>query len=449
MNQRLRRVRGSFMIVAAVVLFATTTVGIGGSAHAELSAATRTPVMGGSILNADELTRWFNANRAGHDQPRLPALNNDLHALAQIFLDEGARENVRGDIAFVQSVIETGWFVFSDNGQIRPEFNNYAGINANNGRRKGTTCAEEVLDAPLLSRCFPTPQIGVRAQIQLLRGYADPSSRNLPDRLRMPPSDRIGLAPWWEWFGGNSPTGKLIWASAPDYGIRILQLYSSALTFNGHPPLGLAGTNPIGAVDAITRVPGGLRVAGWTIDPQTADPIAVTAWNNGLPTTFVTDVQRPDLASVFPAYGALPHGFDRVVPAPAGTYNACVAGENVGPGTSSWLGCRTVTVSNEPQGVLDVVQATSAGADVAGWALDPDTADSVDVHLYVDGVFDRVVPASQTRPDIAAAFPGYGAPHGFSASVPMASGNHQLCAYAIGKGPGVNALISCRTVSVP
>jgi hypothetical protein len=77
----------------------------------------------------------------------------------------------------------------------------------------------------------------VRAQIQLLRGYADPKSRNLPDRLRMPPSDRIGLAPWWEYFGGNSPTGKLIWASAPDYGIRILQLYSGALMFNGLPPL--------------------------------------------------------------------------------------------------------------------------------------------------------------------------------------------------------------------
>jgi hypothetical protein len=448
MNQRLRRGRGSFMAFVAVVVFATTTTGIGSSAHAELSAATRTPVMGASILNADELARWFNANRAGREQPRLPALNNDVHALAQIFLDEGARENVRGDIAFAQSVIETGWFVFSDNGQIRPEFNNYAGINASNGRRKGTTCADEVLDAPLLSRCFPTPQIGVRAQIQLLRGYADPSSRYLPDRLRMPPSDRIGLAPWWEWFGGNSPTGKLIWASAPDYGIRILQLYSSVLTFNGHAPLGLFGTNPIGAVDAISRVPGGLRVSGWTIDPQTADPIAVTAWNNGLPTTFTTDVQRPDLAQIYPAYGALPHGFDRVVPAPAGTYNACVAGENVGAGTSSWLGCRTVTVSNQPQGVLDSVQATFRGATVAGWALDPDTADSIDVHLYVDGAFNRVVPATQTRPDIAAAFSGYGAPHGFSASVPMASGNHQLCAYAIGKGPGVNSLFGCSSVTV-
>jgi Mannosyl-glycoprotein endo-beta-N-acetylglucosaminidase len=405
--------------------------------------------MGHSILSADDLARWFNANRAGRDQPRLPAVNNDIHVLAQIFLDEGAREGVRGDIAFVQSVIETGWFVYSDSGQIRPEFNNYAGINANDGRRKGTTCAEEALDAPLASRCFPTPQIGVRVQIHLLRGYADPSSRNLPDRLRMPPSDRIGLAPWWEYFGGNSPTGKLIWASAPDYGIRILQLYSTALTFNGQPPLGIAGTDPIGAVDGIWRVPGGLRVAGWSIDPQTAAPIAVTAWNNGQPTTFTTDVHRPDLAEVYPAYGGL-HGFDRVVPAPAGTYPACIAGENTGAGTSTWLSCRMVTVSNQPEGVLDVVQATFGGATIAGWALDPDSADPVGVHIYVDGAFHGDVMASVSRPDVAAAYPAYGDVHGFSTAIDAGGGPHEVCAFAINTGPGnLNPLIGCRTVAVP
>ena len=157
-----------------------------------------------------------------------------MRALAQIFIEEGALEGVRGDMAFVQAVLETGGFFYSDNGQIRPEFNNYGGINANDGRRKGTTCADEVLDLPLKSRCFPTPQIGVRANIHLLRGYADPLVDGIcTDRIRMPPSDRIGIAPIWEYFGGNSPTGKLIWASAPDYGLRIIQLYSGALVLNG------------------------------------------------------------------------------------------------------------------------------------------------------------------------------------------------------------------------
>ncbi len=76
----------------------------------------------------------------------------------------------------------------------------------------------------------------MRNQIHLLRGYADPTTKTLTDRLRMPPSDRIGLAPIWELFGGNSATGKLIWASAPDYGLRILAMYSDALVFNGANP---------------------------------------------------------------------------------------------------------------------------------------------------------------------------------------------------------------------
>jgi hypothetical protein len=225
-------VRRSAVVLVSLVLLGTAFVSAAPApnAHAQ-TVTTQTPVMGPSLLNADQLVRWYQSR--GYGPPRLPALGNNLHALAGLFISEGAIEGVRGDIAFVQAVLETGGFFFPDNGQIRPEFNNYGGINAFDGRRRGTTCAEEILDAPMASRCFPTPQIGVRANIHLLRGYADPLSRNLPGRLRMPPSDRIGLAPIWEYFGGNSPTGKLIWASAPDYGIRILQLYSGALVLNG------------------------------------------------------------------------------------------------------------------------------------------------------------------------------------------------------------------------
>ena len=162
-----------------------------------------------------------------------PRSATTCRALAQLFIDEGGLDGVRGDMAFVQAVAETGGFTYAANGQIRPEFNNYGGINANDGRRKGTTCAEEVLDAPLKSRCFDTPQIGVHANIHLLRSYADPTAKGLPNRVRSAPDDRAGIAPIWELFGGNSATGKLIWASAPDYGLRIIQLYSDALVLNG------------------------------------------------------------------------------------------------------------------------------------------------------------------------------------------------------------------------
>jgi hypothetical protein len=152
-------------------------------------------------------------------------------ALAQIFIDQGRAQGVRGDIAFAQSMLETGWLSFPAAGQIRGTFNNYAGLYAYNNRRTGTTCADEKKYEPTLpSRCFATPQAGVAAQITLLRGYADPTTKgkNLVPR---PPDDRIGVAPIWEDFGGQS--GKAIWATAIDYGISVLKVYSAALVYNG------------------------------------------------------------------------------------------------------------------------------------------------------------------------------------------------------------------------
>ena len=48
-----------------------------------------------------------------------------------MFVDEGNRYLVRGDIAFAQSIIETGWFNFPDYGhRASPSNNNFAGIGA-------------------------------------------------------------------------------------------------------------------------------------------------------------------------------------------------------------------------------------------------------------------------------------------------------------------------------
>ena len=37
--------------------------------------------------------------------------------------------------------------------------------------------------------------------------------------------------------------------------------------------------NPIGSLDSVQRVPGGIRAAGWTRDPNSADPIAAHAYS--------------------------------------------------------------------------------------------------------------------------------------------------------------------------
>ncbi len=47
--------------------------------------------------------------------------------LAQFYIEEGEAAQVRGDIAFAQSILETGSFSFPDGGQLTPTDNNFAG----------------------------------------------------------------------------------------------------------------------------------------------------------------------------------------------------------------------------------------------------------------------------------------------------------------------------------
>jgi hypothetical protein len=204
------------------------------ASEATAAPTTKTPVMGPSILTAAQLAAWYKSE-AGTGA-KLPSLGNNVAALAQIFIDEGKRDGVRGDIAFVQSMLETGWLRY-EGSQIIPSANNYAGIYAYNGRSKIVSCADdnkEDADGGLPSRCFSSPNIGVRMQIQLLRSYADPAVKSMSGRLIKAPSDRAGMAPIWEYFGGhNCPCNKLIWASSDTYPVHILQLYSEALRRSG------------------------------------------------------------------------------------------------------------------------------------------------------------------------------------------------------------------------
>jgi hypothetical protein len=85
---------------------------------------------------------------------------------------------------------------------------------------------------------------------------------------------------------------------------------------------------------------------------------------------------------------------------------------------------------------------------LTGWAIEPDTTDPVQVHVYVDGAFATAAAAGQPRPDIADAYPGWGAAHGFAIDVPVSEGTHQVCVYGINVPTGPNPLLGCRTVDV-
>lgn len=208
--------------------------------------------------------------------------------------------------------------------------------------------------------------------------------------------------------------------------------------------------SPVGWLDVVARIPGGVRVAGWALDPEVADPIDVHVYVNGVGFNIGrASMPRGDIGARYPEWGSA-HGFNTVIPwSGEGTVNVCAYGINVGAGSPSLLGCRTVAVSHVPFGALDVVRRVPGGIQVAGWAIAPDTTGPVDVHLYVGGSGTNLGQAVVARPDVGAAYPDWGSNHGFSATIPgSAPGAVDVCAYAINSGPGSTTALGCRRVEV-
>nr|DAS62133.1 MAG TPA: N-acetylmuramoyl-L-alanine amidase [Caudoviricetes sp.] len=140
-------------------------------------------------------------------------INPDAPDLAAIYLEEGEKEGIRGDVAFAQSCLETGNWRFG--GDVKPEQNNYCGMGATGGGVAGNS--------------FETPRLGIRAQIQHLKAYAntEPLSGDLIDP-RFAYVKR-GCAPYVEWLGiQENPEGRG-WASGADYGAKILKILAAIL----------------------------------------------------------------------------------------------------------------------------------------------------------------------------------------------------------------------------
>ncbi len=105
----------------------------------------------------------------------------------------------------------------------------------------------------------------------------------------------------------------------------------------------------------------------------------------------------------------------------------------------------------DPFGSFDEAAGGMESGTVRGWAIDPDTNDPVTVHLYVDGAMKASTVADVSRPDVAAAVPGYGQNHGFAADLTgIPAGSRQICAYALNLGPfgTANPLLGCKTITV-
>jgi hypothetical protein len=258
-------------------------------------------------------------------------------------------------------------------------------------------------------------------------------------------------------YPGMGPAHGFNATVGPFYG-GVHQVCVYAINAGGgvNPQLGCANVtlpsgNPRGSLNIAQGAPGAVRVVGWMLDPDTASPTSVHVYVDGRWSGATTaNLNRPDVAAAFPGYGAA-HGFDFTVPVSGGgAHQVCIYGINVGQGTANpRVACATVTSpTGPPTGSFDVAQGQAGGVHIAGWSIDPDTLGPVQVHVYVDGRWTAAVTASAERDDVASAFPGYGALHGYDTIVPLTAGAHKICVYAINVGPvAANPQLGCRAVT--
>jgi hypothetical protein len=202
---RLERERADFdakVVLAEKALWRAEIVGA-------LRASGKTTIMGPSALAPEDIAGWFRATGG-----RSTVAGISIEELAAIYVEEGAAAGVRGDVAFAQSIVETGSF-----NAIGP--NNFAGLGACDSCSSMTN--------------FPTPRDGVRAQVQHLRNYADPNSHS--GDLGHPPSpywygpgdfDSFFAKGWcttWEEMGAGN------WATDPVYAPKVLAVYDRMLEY--------------------------------------------------------------------------------------------------------------------------------------------------------------------------------------------------------------------------
>lgn len=166
----------------------------------------KTAIMGKAQATAQQMALFC---RSKNSTPQLTSCS--LEQLAEIFIEESEAEGVRGDVAFAQSLHETGYFKFG--GIVLPTQNNYAGIGALNGNATGQAAS------------FPDPRTGVRAQIQHLKAYA--STEALVNECVDPRFSLVarGVAPYVEWLGAaDNPQGRGWAVPGAGYGANIVKL---------------------------------------------------------------------------------------------------------------------------------------------------------------------------------------------------------------------------------
>lgn len=166
-------------------------------------------IMGKSVVSAEKMASFVKSKNPNAE---------NIDEIAKAFIEVGNRYGVRGDIAFCQSIIETGWFKFDGGTAVTPDQHNYCGLG--------------VISKGVKGHSFDNVEDGVTAQIQHLFAYA--SKNDIPNgEILLDPRFKYvtrGIAPHWEDL-------NMRWAMNDNYGQHIISIYNQLEKFDYTPPV--------------------------------------------------------------------------------------------------------------------------------------------------------------------------------------------------------------------
>ncbi len=173
------------------------------------------PIMGESAVTVEEMVAYFESSGKTYPAEELSKGGADsIETFCQMYYDEATAEGVRPEVAFAQTMKETGFLQYGGDAQI--EQFNFAGIGTTGGGVPGNS--------------YPDVRTGIRAQIQHLKAYATADAlaqECVDDRYEYV---KKGAAPYVEWLGQQENPEGLGWATGENYGYDIVDMIENMKT---------------------------------------------------------------------------------------------------------------------------------------------------------------------------------------------------------------------------
>lgn len=167
------------------------------------------PIMGTSAVSVEQMVKYFATANVPYPSEILAEGGADsIETFCQMYYEEAAAEGVRAEVAFAQTMKETGWLQYG--GDASAEQFNFAGLGTTGGGVPGNS--------------YPDVRTGIRAQIQHLKAYATEdvlSQACVDDRYEYVLK---GCSPYVEWLGQQENPQGTGWATAKNYGPSIVSM---------------------------------------------------------------------------------------------------------------------------------------------------------------------------------------------------------------------------------